>query len=110
MSQLITAQVRAMMAQVLAPNLTESITAKRGGVDLDPQNVMFGIPRQQAVSESEYISVGNVRLVVYGDSTLDLQPGDIFTRTADGMKYEVTQPMTIATNAVSRSTIVETRL
>lgn len=108
--RLITAQVKAMMARVLAPNLTESITVSRDGAAQAAQNVLFGSPRQRNVNEDDYISTGAVSVPIYGDLTLDLQPGDVFTRSADGMKYEVVQPMTTATNGVSRTTIVETRL
>jgi hypothetical protein len=98
----------ALQQNVIADNLTDSITITRGGVEQDPQSVRVRKVTQSAFDEGEAVGIPAATLEIIGLPTLDIRQGDRFTW--DGNEWNVMEFTVMGTDHVTRRATVEVRL
>lgn len=103
--RIITPGTLATMAALLADNLTETITLKRGGTTLDAQPCMVRKVGQVQYTEGEYVSTGSATVEVIGGTSLDIEQEDRFAW--DGKNWTVVEAPVVGTNHVSRKAIAK---
>lgn len=99
--------VRALDRHLMRHARYETIVLKRNGAELAPQNVRLAKLSQREVEQSEYLSVGDIAIRIFGETTLNIQVEDTFTW--DNKKWSVVEPTVIGFDNVTRSTVAKVR-